>query len=50
MGYQFGGPVGAYLASIIGVEAGSLVSKRTPVDIIIAPLVVVVVGGLFAKY
>ena len=50
MGYQFGGPVGAYLASIIGVEAGSLVSKRTPVDIIITPLVAVVVGGLFAKY
>ena len=50
MGYQFGGPVGAYLASIIGVEAGSLVSKRTPVDIIITPLVTVVVGGLFAKY
>lgn len=50
LGYQFGGPVGAYLASIVGVEAGSLVSKRTPVDIIITPLVAVVVGGLFAKY
>lgn len=50
LGYQFGGPVGAYLASIIGVEAGSLVSKRTPVDIIITPLVAVVAGGLFAKY
>lgn len=50
LGYQFGGPVGAYLASIVGVEAGSLVSKRTPVDIIITPLMAVVVGGLFAKY
>ncbi|MBO5251878.1 MAG: PTS sugar transporter subunit IIC [Bacteroidaceae bacterium] len=50
LGYQFGGPIGAYLASIVGVEAGSLVSKRTPVDIIITPLVAVVVGGLFAKY
>lgn len=50
LGYQFGGPIGAYLASIIGVEAGSLVSKRTPVDIIITPLVAVVVGGIFAKY
>lgn len=50
LGYQFGGPVGAYLASIVGVEAGSLVSKRTPVDIILTPLMVVVVGGLFAKY
>lgn len=50
LGYQFGGPVGAYLASIVGVETGSLVSKRTPVDIILTPLMAVVVGGLFAKY
>lgn len=50
LGYQFGGPVGAYLSSIVGIELSSLVSKRTPVDIIITPLVAVVVGGLFAKY
>ena len=50
LGYKFGGPIGAYLASVIGIEAGSLISKRTPVDIIITPLVAVVVGGLFAKY
>ena len=50
LGYQFGGPVGAYLSSIVGIELSSLVSKRTPVDIIITPLVAVVAGGLFAKY
>lgn len=50
LGYIFGGPVGAYLSAIVGVEAGSLVSKRTPIDIIITPLVAVVIGGLFAKY
>ena len=50
LGYQFGGPVGAYLAVIVGAEAGGLVSKRTPVDIIITPFVTIVVGGLFAKY
>lgn len=43
LGYKLGGPIGAYLASVIGIEAGSLVSKRTPVDIIITPLVAVVV-------
>lgn len=32
LGYQFGGPIGAYLASIVGIEGGSLVSKRTPVS------------------
>ena len=50
LGYHFGGPVGAYLAAIVGVEMASLVSKRTPVDIIITPLVAIVVGGIFAKY
>jgi uncharacterized membrane protein len=50
LGYQFGGPVGAYLAVIIGVEVGSLISKRTPIDIIATPFVTIVVGGLFAKY
>lgn len=50
LGYQFGGPIGAYLASIVGVEAATLVSKRTPVDIIITPLTSVVVAGLFAMY
>lgn len=49
LGYEFGGPVGAFLAVIVGEELGSLVSKRTPVDIIITPLVTIVAGGLFAK-
>ena len=50
LGYQFGGPIGAYLTTIVGIELGSLLSKRTPVDIIVTPLVAVVAGGLFAKY
>ena len=50
LGYQFGGPVGAYLAVIVGEELGGLVSRKTPVDIIITPLVTIVTGGLFAKY
>ena len=48
LGYKFGGPVGAYLASVIGIEAGSLVSKRTPVDIIIIPLFSLIIAGLFS--
>ena len=50
LGYQFGGPVGAYLAVIVGEELGELVSRKTPIDIIITPLVTIVAGGLFAKY
>ncbi len=50
LGYEFGGPVGAYLAVIIGEELGGLISKKTPVDIILTPLVTILTGGLFAKY
>ena len=58
LGYTLGGPagdvggnpIGAYLATIVAIEAGTLISKRTPVDIILTPLVTVVVGGLVAQY
>lgn len=50
LGYQFGGPVGAYIAVLISSEAGMLISKKTPVDIILTPLVTILVGGLFAKH
>ncbi len=50
LGYQYGGPIGAYLSSIVGVEAGTLISGRTPVDIILTPMAAVVAGGLFARY
>ena len=50
LGYEFGGPVGAYLAVILGGEIGMLLSKKTPVDIILTPLVTIICGGLFAKY
>ena len=50
LGYQFGGPVGAYMAVILSAEAGMLISKKTPVDIILTPMLTIVVGGLLAKY
>lgn len=50
LGYQFGGPVGAYLAVLIAAEVGMLVSKKTPVDIILTPLITIIAGGLFAKF
>lgn len=50
LGYQFGGPVGAYLSVILGAEIGMLFSKKTPIDIILTPLVTIVCGGLFARY
>lgn len=50
LGYLFGGPVGAYLAVIIGTVLGNLISQKTPVDIILTPLATIVCGGLFARY
>lgn len=50
LGYQFGGPVGAYISVIAASEAGMLISKKTPVDIILTPLVTIISGGLIAKY
>lgn len=49
-GYEFGGPVGAYLSVVIASEVGMLISKKTPVDIIITPLVTILVGALIARY
>ncbi len=43
-GYSLGGPVGAYLASLIGSEIGSLVSGKTKIDIVVSPIVTIVVG------
>lgn len=45
-----GGPVGAYLGSLFGMEIGGLVSKKTPVDIVVTPLCVVIVGAIIGYY
>ena len=44
VGYSAGGPVGAYIGAVVGSEAGSLVSKRTPFDIILTPMLTIVAG------
>ena len=46
IGCVAGGPVGAYLGGVIGAEIGQLVSKKTPADIVITPLVTVLSGGV----
>lgn len=43
-----GGPIGAYIAAIIGAEIGSLISGKTKIDILLTPLVTVIVGGIVA--
>lgn len=50
IGYTAGGPVGAYVAAVAGTELGSLVSKRTPADILITPMVTIITGGLVGTW
>lgn len=49
-----GGPLAVLVIAIIAAEVGSLVSKKTKIDIILTPLVTIVSGALlaslFAKY
>lgn len=45
-GAALGGPVGAFLASLIGTECGKLISKETKLDIIITPSVTILAGSI----
>ena len=43
-----GGPLAVYFIVVIACEFGKLVSKVTPVDIIVTPLVTILVGGVLS--
>ena len=43
-----GGPLAVFFVVVIAVFFGKLVSKRTPINIIVTPFVTIVVGVLFA--
>jgi uncharacterized protein len=48
LGAVYGGPAGAYLSVVLAIEAGSWVSKKTPLDIIVTPTVTMIAGFLVA--
>ena len=50
IGCVAGGPAGALVAAVVGAELGQLVSKRTPLDIVVTPLVTVVTGGVIGLW
>ena len=50
VGSLAGGPVGAFIGAVLGAEVGQLVSKRTPVDPIITPMVAALAGGLVSRW
>jgi len=45
IGYNAGGPVGAYLAAVVGAETGGLIAGRTGLDIVLTPFVTIFAGG-----
>lgn len=49
-GAAAGGPVGCFVAAAVGAEAGKLVSRTTPIDIIVAPAVTLCAGLLAAQW
>ncbi len=49
-GNELGGPVGALVATIIATELGKLVSKETPVDILVTPGITIISGVLAAQF
>jgi uncharacterized protein len=48
LGNEAGGILGAFLAPLISVEVGKIVSKETKVDILVTPITTIFVGGIVA--
>lgn len=46
VGYELGGPVGAFISAIVGTELGKMVSKETPIDVVVTPAVTAITGAL----
>jgi uncharacterized membrane protein len=40
------GPLGAYIAAVLGVEAGSLLAGKTKLDILVVPAAVILAGSI----
>ena len=49
-GYSLGGPVGAYLATVVASEVAGLIAGKTKIDIVLTPIVAIVVGGIVSKF
>ncbi len=49
-GNALGGPVGAFVATIVAAELGKIVSKETRVDILVTPGVTIISGVLMAQF
>jgi uncharacterized membrane protein len=48
--YMNAGPMGAFVAAVIGAEIGNLIAGKTRVDIILVPSLTIVAGGLAGRF
>lgn len=49
-GYALGGPVGAFLATVVASEIAGLIAGKTKIDIVLTPIVSIVIGGVVSKF
>lgn len=49
-GYQLGGPVGAYVSTLVANEIASLIAGKTKIDIVLTPLVTIISGGFVSTF
>ena len=50
IGFTVGGPVGAYVAVVVGAELGNLLAGKTKLDILLTPSVTLLCGGTVAMF
>lgn len=50
IGYVAGGPVGAFVAAVVGAELGNLFAGKTKLDILLTPLSTILTGGLVGLF
>lgn len=49
-GYQIGGPVGAYVSTLVANEIAGIVAGKTKIDIVLTPLITIVTGGFVSTF
>lgn len=49
-GYSVGGPVGAFAATVVASEFGSLISGKTKIDIVLTPIFTIISGGIISMF
>lgn len=49
-GYSMGGPLGSYIAVVIGAELGNILAGRTKFDILLIPVITILTGFLAGRF